>query len=383
MNIERSGCKTTMDKRQSSMSRLRFDVHERIEDLDFVHYVDHKAVYASHKNVVLRRLHGEPGFHRIATLPCGPLDRLKLSVKLSRRVFRKRVENVVALPSGSVLAAMGGKIYRIPQGGPPEFVFQLEQGRGTLHGGVALDPSGRLHLAEYCRNSERASVAIYRGSDDGRHWEICYESPPGKLRHFHGCFYDSHADCFWFSSGDEHGENWIGRANREFSEVEFIGDGSKFYSAVNLIPREDGIYFANDDPPGPNYICRLDRQSLEVERLHAINGPAWYGYQTDDGTLLFASTVEHSKTAPDERAHLYASSDGRDWQDIYWWQKDRWRPWPVFQLGVINFPGGCARSSEEIWISGQAMKGFDMSVWKGALRCGNGGTVKSSGLSEG
>ena len=130
------------------MSRLRFDIQERIDNLDFVHFVDDEAVYASHKNVVLRRLHGESSFLPVASLPCGPLDRLKLSAKLSRRVFRKRVENVVALPSGSVLAAMGGRIYRIPQGGPPEFVYKLAQGRGTLHRGVALDPSGCVYLAE-------------------------------------------------------------------------------------------------------------------------------------------------------------------------------------------------------------------------------------------
>ena len=267
---------------------------------------------------------------------------------------------------------MGGKA-RISPGGSREFVFELAQGRGTLHGGVAIDPAGCLYLAEYCRNPERSSVAIYRGGNDGRRWEVCYESPPGKLRHYHGCFYDSVEDCLWFTSGDEPGENWIGRANLDFSDVQFIGDGSKLFSAVNLLPREDGIYFANDDPTGPNAICRLDRESLEVERLQEINGPAWYGYQTMDGWLLFVSTVEHAETATDQRAHLYGSKDGSRWEDLYSWPKDSWRPWSVFQFGVINFPGGCAPSPEEVWVSGQAMSGFDLSVWKGTLRSKVGG----------
>ena len=364
------------------MSQLQFEIQEQIDNIDFVHFIDDNAVYTSHKNVVLRRKQGEDEFRPIATLPCSLFDRLKLSTKLSRRVLRKRVENVLALPSGTLLAVMDGKIYRIPHNGLPECVHELERGRGTLHRGLALDTAGCVYIAEYCRNSERSGVAIHKGFDDGLGWKICYKSEPGKLRHYHGIFYDSFEDCLWFTSGDEHGENWIARADLNFSEVRFIGDGSKFYSAVNLIPCEDGIYFGNDDPFGQNYICRLDRKSLEVERLQPINGPAWYGYQTNDGLLLFASTVESPDTAPDKLAHLYASTDNRNWQVLYSWPKDRWRPWPVFQLGVINFPGGSARSSEEIWISGQALTGFDMSVWKGVLRWENGGTVGSSGLLE-
>ena len=69
------------------IGELQFDIAERINDLDFVHFVDEAAVFASYKNVVLRRSHGASKFVPIATLPCSLLDRLKLSSKLSRRVF--------------------------------------------------------------------------------------------------------------------------------------------------------------------------------------------------------------------------------------------------------------------------------------------------------
>ena len=360
------------------MSQLQFEIQEQIDNIDFVHFVDDEAVYASFKNVVLKREKGESHFRPIATLPCNLLDRLKLSVKLSRRVFRKRVENVMALPSGTVLAAMDGKIYRIQRNGLTECVYELERGRGTLHRGMAVDPAGCVYIAEYCRNSERSDVAVHKGCDDGQFWAVCYRSDPGKLRHYHGVFYDTFEDCLWLTSGDEPGENWIMKANLDFSEMRFIGDGSKFYSAVNLIPCEDGIYFGNDDPFGPNYICRLDRESLEVERLQLINGPAWYGYQTNDGLLLFASTVESQDTASDKLAHLYVSSDNRSWKAVHSWPKDGWYPWSVFQLGVINFPGGRATSSDEIWISGQAFNGFDMSTCKGALSLDNSRITESS-----
>ena len=61
------------------MSQLQFEIQEQIDNIDFVHFVDDEAVYASCKNVVLKRESGESHFRPIATLPCNLLDRLKLS----------------------------------------------------------------------------------------------------------------------------------------------------------------------------------------------------------------------------------------------------------------------------------------------------------------
>lgn len=344
------------------------EIHEKIQDIDFVHYVTQKYVYASYRNKIMRRSHQGQEFEQVATLPLrSSVDSLLIKHKVSRRAFRKRIENIVVLPSDTIVAIMDGRIFRIGQDSFPKQVFDMGRCRGTLHRGIAMDKRGILYLGEYYRNPERGSIRILRGTNDGNEWSWYYSSPPNSFRHYHGCFYDPWEDRIWFTTGDRDGENYLARSNPEFTDVQYLGDGSKDYSAVNLLITEDFVYFTNDNLQGPNYIRRLDKRTLRCETLKAINGPAWYGYRTSDDWMLFASTVEYSKTTIDSRGHLYVSRNGRDWFDVFTWKKDRWRPWSVFQFGVINFPGGTPTASSSLWLSGQAFSDCDLSLWRVSL----------------
>ncbi len=340
-------------------------IHEKLPQVDYVHYLTDTHVYASSRNHILRRGLSGGRFERVATLPVrSGLDRLLLSHKLSRRAGRKRIENIAVLPSRTIIAIMDGSVFRIDGAGAVTRVFQMARCRGTLHGGVAIDARGDLYVGEYWRNPRRTSVEIFRGTNDGTAWSRQYASPAKRFRHYHGCFYDRWEDCLWFTTGDLEGENYIGRSDPAFTAVQYIGDGSKAYSAVNLLITETFIYFANDNPYGPNYIRRMHKKTRTFETLQAINGPAWYGYQTSDGWMLFASTVEYSTTTRDGQGHLYLSRDGREWCDAFTWRKDPWRPWSVFQFGIINFPGGAPTTSASVWLSGQAFRDCDLSVWR-------------------
>jgi hypothetical protein len=131
---------------------------------------------------------------------------------------------------------------------------------------------------------------------------------------------------------------------------------------------KDWVYFANDNPFGQNYIRRLNKRTLKAEALVAIIGPAWYGYMTSDGVLFFASTVEYSVTTKDIMGHLYSSANGLEWWDIFQWRKDGWKPWWLFQFGVVSFPGGKPTDSGSVWLSGQGFVGFDMCAWRISVR---------------
>jgi hypothetical protein len=338
-------------------------IRHRYGRLDYVHFCDDRYVYASRRNNVYRKAHDGARFELVARLPVRrPADRLLLATKLTRRVFRKRVENVVALPTGTVVAVMGGRIFRLRDGQAPELVFELVRGRGTMHGGLAVTDDGELFLGEYWRNRGRETVRIARGTSDGARWTIGYESDPGKFRYYHGCFWDPFERKLWLTTGDDPQENFIARADTAFRNVEYIGDGSKHYSAARLLFTKDHVYFANTNHYGRNYLCRLDRASHQVQRLARIHGPSWYGYQTSDGWLLFSSNVEHCPDRQDRYVHLYASRDGDTWRDVGRWRKDLWAPWGVFLFGVLNFPGGKPRPASDVWFSGQALSGMSLGV---------------------
>jgi len=342
----------------------QFSVVEKFNALDFVHYIDGQYVYASYKNHIYKRKPSSGTFEHIASLPVESVaDSLKFTTKISRRVFRKRVENLVVLPSGTVIAVISGKIYRIQGNDRPEQVFNLKRCRGTLHRGIAIDSTGNMYLGEYYSNPERGAVSIYRGINDGSSWSKSYSNHAKKFRHYHGCFYDPWENCIWFTTGDNGGENFLARSNLDFTDVQFIAE----LSAVNLLITERYIYFANDNPYGQNFIQRLDKKTMSALKIFEISGPAWYGYQTSDGIMLFASTVEYSHNPQNLRGQLYASVDGLSWKSIYKWDKDNWRPWSVFQFGVINFPAGTPVGSDSIWLSGQAFVDCDMCVWKVAI----------------
>jgi hypothetical protein len=346
-----------------------FETVQRFDRLDCVNFIDDEYVYASGRNRIYRRHREDRDFAVVAELPLQRRrDGLLFSTKITQRVFRKRIENVVALPSRTIVAAFGGRIYRIPVGRSPEQVFDLVTCRGTLHGGVALTPEGELFLGEYLKNPERGPVKMYRGTADGAEWKLAYASPPKRFRHYHGCFWDPYGECLWFTTGDEEGENFIARTDTSFSDVEYIGDGSKRYSCVNLLFTKDCVYFANDNPLGANHLWRMHRSSKRFEKLATMNGPAWYGTMTSDGCMVFASTVEPCEELGDTSAHLYVSRDeGESWTDVAQWRRDAWVPWGVFQFGVINFPGGLPVRSDDLWMSAQALRGFDLSVVRGRL----------------
>ncbi len=350
---------------------IRLALREQDNQLDCVHFIDQSYVYASRRNMVLRRRLGAPPgepFVHLATLqPRRALDHLLLRTKTTRRVFRRRVENIAVLSTGTVIALLDGRIFRIPPGGAPEVVHDIERCRGTLHRGIAVLPNDVLLFGEYLRNAERIAVRMLRGYDDGRRWEVCYESAPGKFRHYHGCFWDPYEQTVWFSTGDIEGENWIVRTDPEFRNVEYIGDGSKPYSSVNLVFTKDYVYFGNDNHLGLNYLNRLDRKTWGIQPLEAINGPAWYGCTTSDGWIVFASTVETCPALDDLRVHMYVSKDGERWHDIAQWNKDPLRPWDAFQFGVINFPGGQPQPSSDVWFSGQALSRLNLAVARGGI----------------
>ncbi len=59
--------------------------------------------------------------------------------------------------------------------------------------------------------------------------------------------------------------------------------------------------------------------------------------------LLVATGVEGGINEKDDHAHLWASSDGRHWEEIATWRKDR-LPF-VLQFGVVHFAHNLERSS--------------------------------------
>jgi len=260
------------------------------------------------------------------------------------RLLRLGIHNVQRLPTGTILAVAGGRIYRSTDGGRSfEATHRFRLGRKPAYVGFTVLSTGQVCYGEYVPQVERTHpIAIYRSDDDGRTFAEVHRFEAGQVRHVHFIQQDPYEPGVWVGTGDLGEECRILRSIDGCETFETVGRGSQAWRAVSLMFRRDAVYWGTDAGRDAdrevNRIYRWDRKGGRLEPIQEVQGPVHGSTQLSDETMLISTGVEGGVNERDDRAHLWASRNGREWHEIGSWKKDIW-PFRV-QYGVIHFAHG-------------------------------------------
>jgi hypothetical protein len=281
-------------------------------------------------------------------------------LRISRRALRLDKCNVVPVQGGFVIVRQG-RVYRYDEASRKiDQVLSLKNCRNVLHQSIAVIDGEQLFLGEYGNNPSRSEVPVYRSTDAGRNWKTIFDFPRGKTRHVHACCYDPIEDKVWVLTGDFANECHILCADRNFSNIEWIGDGSQTYRACNMFFERDKVHWVMDSQLEDNYHIVLDRKSRIIERRQLFPGPVWYMKRLEDGFYLAATAREDGPGVKDEKAHVLVSRDLIKWEDVFQREHDG-LPQRLFKAGIVTFSDG-RQASHDFYLFGEALKGLDGTI---------------------
>ena len=277
--------------------------------------------------------------------------------RLSRRALRLDKCNVVPVEDGFVVIRQR-KVYHYDESRSRlAHVLDLKNCRNVLHQSIAVVDKKELYFGEYGNNGSRREVPVYRSQDSGRTWETIYMFPPGKIKHVHGCYYDPYEDKIWTFTGDFENECLFLCSDRDFTNVEVIGDGNQTFRTCNVFFEKDAVHWIMDSQLENSYHIKLDRKTRTIEKKQLFPGPVWYIKRLDDGWYVAATAQEIGPGVRDEFAHLLVSRDLETWEDIHQFPHDGF-PKRYFKFGVVGFPDG-AGQSDAFYLFAEAIKGLD------------------------
>ena len=307
--------------------------------------------------IVLRR---DPGgsWTQVAKLPFAwKRDLLALGRPLAR-ALRADKANLFVNRTGNMLAIRASQVYRLDETGVLTPLFTIA-GDTVLHGGICEDQAGWTTLGEYFMNPAREGVRIWRVNPALDTWEIAHTFPAGSARHVHGVYRDPYDEqALWVTTGDDDGECFFYRTRDRFKTLERFGDGGQAWRAVRLFFTAEHVCWLTDSQLEQNRALRMDRSTGRLEEGMPLRAPAWYGAQTSDGLYIAFTTVEPGPAIQRSSAAVMISEDAFQWQEVYQFTKDFWRPMKLFKYGVICCPTG-PQSSAEFYVSGEGLVGLD------------------------
>jgi hypothetical protein len=347
----------------SEPRRYRLVCDEELDACEIVHFAEGDHLVTSFYGTV--RIERGGSCSEVA-LPEPAWRRPFGASRLARRALRLDKCNVVPVGGGrrDLVIVRQGEVYHYDSGsGQLAPVLQLRNCRNVLHQSIAVLNDTEVVFGEYGSNPERRPVPIYRSEDAGRTWRVAFEFPAGKTRHVHGCYWDEPAQQFWVFTGDLDGEVQLVRADRQFEQVEWLGDTTQVWRAVNAFFRPEAVYWIMDAPEERNFVVRFDRVTRKLEkRPQEFPGPVWYGKELSDGLYLAATACELGIGVLDSAAHVFVSRDLEHWDEVASFPWDGW-PKGYFKFGVVGFADG-RQSSREFYVFGEALKGLDGRAWR-------------------
>lgn len=280
--------------------------------------------------------------------------------RLWRRALRLDKCNVVPVGDSLVIVRQGRVYHYDRLAGKLTDTLRLRQCRNVLHQSITTIEGKELFFGEYGANGQREAVPVYRSRDEGRSWEIVYEFPKGRTRHVHGCYWDPYEKKVWVLTGDLAGECRVLVADRNFNDIEQIGDGSQMYRACNVFFEKDAVHWIMDSPLEVSHQVTLDRRTRKASKLTPFPGPVWYIKRLADGYYLAATAQEIGPGVRDDHTHLMVSMDLRSWESVHQFDHDGLSR-RYFKFGVIGFADGL-QGSERFYLFGEAIKGLDGKV---------------------
>jgi hypothetical protein len=235
-------------------------------------------------------------------------------------------------------------------------VLKMTGCRNPLHNSIANIDGKELFFGEYGKPHPEGK-SIYRSLDGGQYWEKVFNIPSNKIRHIHSCNWDPYEEKVWVFTGDFAGQVYVLCADKDFTDVEWIGDGTQYYRAINVFFEKDSVHWLMDSPLKEVHHVKFQRNTRQIEIKQAFPGPVWYSKRLQDGYYIAATAQEIGPSQKDHNLHLVVSRDLEKWEDVAIFKKDRMSK-RYFKFGVIAFADG-TQTSESFYMFFEAVKGFD------------------------
>ena len=285
---------------------------------------------------------------------------LSLFSRLINRALRLEVSSMLILKDGTRIVSAKKGIF-VAARGSSEYIKTFDIIRGNKPMNICQHRDGTLYFGEYFLNGKyidntRKEVNIYKSSNSGQSWEVCYTFPKDTIRHIHGIFYDKYTDSIWVTTGDRDNESIIANSTDDFKTLNIVKSGSQKYRAVTLLFYEDYIVYGTDTEHEINYIYCFERNSLKEECLQELQGSVLMATQVGDRAAI-STAVEPSVINEQTDAHIWFTKNGLQWEDIYCVEKDKYS-FKYFQYGRITFPENSI-SDNQIIFSGHALNNID------------------------
>jgi hypothetical protein len=288
---------------------------------------------------------------------------LSLFSRLVNRALRLEISSMLILNDGSrVVSAKKGIFVAVK--GSSEYLKKFDIIRGNKPMNICQHRDGTLYFGEYFLNGKyidnaRKEVNIYKSSNNGQSWDICYTFPKDTIRHIHGIFYDKYSDSIWVTTGDRDNESIIANTMDNFKTLNIIKSGAQKYRAVTLLFYKNYIVYGTDTEHETNYIYCFERHNLKEECLQELQGSVLMATQVGDRAIM-STAVEPSLINNHTNTHIWFSLDGLHWEDIYSAKKDKYS-FKYFQYGRITFPKNAILKNKIIF-SGHALNKIDNKI---------------------
>jgi hypothetical protein len=344
---------------KGSSAQIKFSnlaINEILNE-EIAHYSNGKIRIFSKFNKIIIQIDDQNGIK--INLPINFFQKILGVSRLLRRTLRLDKSCILPTKTGYV-AFWQGNVYHINYNeSTPKLTLKMTGCRTPLHNSIANIDGENLYFGEY-GNPHPKGKSIYHSPDGGLTWNKVFNISCEKIRHIHACKWDQYEQKIWVFTGDFEGQSHVICADREFKDIEWIGDGSQNYRATDAIFEKDAVNWIMDSPLSEVHHIKLNRNTRKITIGQVFPGPVWYLKQLGDGLTLACTVQEIGPSHKDHNLHLYASRNLKKWVEVAQFEHDGFKK-GLMKYGVGAFADG-AQNSNAFYIHFEAVRKFDGKV---------------------
>lgn len=329
----------------------------KILNKEIAHYSDGKIKIFSKFNKITIQICGKD--ETTINLPINFIQQIFGVSRLFRRLLRLDKSCVLPTAIGYVAFWQGNVYYIKHNNNTPIHALKLTRCRNPLYNGVANIDGENLYFGEYGKPHPSGKF-IYHSPDGGLTWKKVFNISCDKIRHIHACKWDQYEEKVWVFTGDFDGQAHVLCADREFRNVEWIGDGSQYYRATDALFEKDAVHWIMDSPLAEVHHIKLNRKTRNISIGQAFPGPVWYLKRLGDGLTLACTVQEIGPSLKDHMAHLFASRNLTKWVEVAQFEHDGLKK-GLMKFGVGAFADG-SQNSDAFYMHFEAIRKLDGKV---------------------